>query len=123
MRIAYVIAIAGGIVAAAIIAILASSIPTRDYALDVDALKDQQSLFVYTRIVLKNVGREPLTNVIVDYGNMQEPPIAVMQPGERRDISPPGNADLNQVTVTADNGIKVVKEYRSPIKLPGMMGS
>jgi hypothetical protein len=47
----------------------------------------------------------------------------VLQPGESRSLSPPEEAQLNSVTVTADPGIKIVQLYRTPIKLPGMIGS
>ncbi len=123
MRTAFLIAIAGGIVAVALIAIVASNIPTMDYDLSVDALKDEQSLFVNARVVIKNTGRLPLTNVLVDYGNVKEPPIPILQPGETRTMSPPEEVQLDSVTVTADPGILKVQKYRTPIKLPGMIGS
>jgi hypothetical protein len=118
-----VLAIAAGIIVIAIVAMLASAIPTRDYQLSVDALKDEQSLSTDARVVLKNTGRLPLTNVIVDYGSEREPAIAVLLPGESIPLSPPEGARLDIVTVTAEPGIKVVQEYRTPIKLPGMIGS
>lgn len=123
MRTVFLAAIAGGIVAAALAAMAASAIPTRDYDLTVDAMKDEQSLFTNARVVIKNTGRLPLTNVQVDYGSQKEPPIAVLQPGESRTMSPPETAQLDSVSVTADNGITVVQKYREPIKLPGMIGS
>ena len=88
-----------------------------------DALKDEQSLFTNARVVLKNTGRLPLTNVLVDYGTEKEPAIAILQPGESRPMSPPEGVQLNSVTVTADPGIHIVQQYRTPIKLPGMIGS
>jgi hypothetical protein len=123
MRLAYLVAIAGGIVAIALIAIVASAIPTKDYDLSVDALKDEQSLFTNARVILKNTGRLPITNVLVDYGNEKEPPIAVLQPGESRTMSPPEGVQLDSVIVTAEPDISIVQQYRSPIKLPGMIGS
>ena len=80
MRLVYLAAIAGGIIAVALFAIVASTIPTKDYDLSVDALKDEQSLFTNVRVVLKNTGRLPITNVLVDYGGEKEPPIAILQP-------------------------------------------
>lgn len=122
MRVLVLAAIAGGIVVAALLALLASTIPTQDYALSVDALKDEQSLFTNARVVLTNTGRLDLTNVVIDYGGQKET-IDVIRPGEKEIRSPPEDALLDSVTVTADNGIKVVQKYRSPIKLPGMIGS
>jgi hypothetical protein len=123
MRTAFVLAVAAGIIAVAIIAMVASALPTKDYDLSVDALKDEQSLFTNARVVLKNTGRLPLTNVLVDYGGQKEPIILVMQPGETLTMSPPENVQLDSVTVTAEPGIKIVQAYRTPIKLPGMIGS
>jgi hypothetical protein len=119
----YLIAIAVGIVAVTMIAIVASAIPTKDYELKVDALKDQQSLFTNARVVLKNTGRLPVTDVLVDYGAQKEPPIDVLQPGESRTMSPPEGVQLDSVSVTANPGISIVQQYRAPIKLPGMIGS
>jgi hypothetical protein len=123
MRTALVLAVAAGIIAVAIIAMIASALPIKDYDLSVDALKDEQSLFTNARVVLKNTGRLPLTNVLVDYDGQKEPIIPVMQPGETLTMSPPENVQLDSVTVTAEPGIKMVQAYRTPIKLPGMIGS
>lgn len=123
MRLAFVVAIAAGIVAVALIAMFASALPTRDYDLSVDALKDEQSLFTTARVIVKNTGRLPLTNILIDYGSDKEPIIPVLRPGETMDFSPPEGAQLDHVTVTADPDIKKVQPYRTPIKLPGMIGS
>ncbi|MDP8889210.1 MAG: hypothetical protein M3M89_06250 [Thermoproteota archaeon] len=123
MRIALVVIIAAGIIAVALVAMFASALPTKDYDLSVDALKDEQSLFTNARVVIKNTGRLPLTNVLVDYGINREPPIEAMQPGEVLTLSPPEGVQLDQVTVTAEPSIEIVQSYRTPWKLPGMIGS
>ena len=123
MRIAIIVIIAAGIVAVALIAMFASTLPTKDYDLSVDALKDEQSLFTNARVIIKNTGRLPLTNVFVDYGSDREPPIDVLQPGESVTLSPPEDARLDQVIVTAAPSIQIVQPYRTPWKLPGMIGS
>lgn len=123
MRIAIVVIIAAGIVVVALIAMFASSLPTKDYDLSVDALKDEQSLFTNARVIIKNTGRLPLTNVLVDYGSDREPPIDVLQPGESVTLSPPEDARLDQVIVNAAPSIQIVQPYRTPWKLPGMIGS
>lgn len=124
MRLAFVIAIAAGIVAIALIAMFASALPTKDYDLSVDALKDEQSLFTNARVVVKNTGRLPLTDVLVDYGGgYKEPMIPVLRPGESLNLSPPEGTQIDHVTVTAAPGIQIVQSYRTPIKLPGMIGS
>jgi hypothetical protein len=123
MRTALIVIIAAGIVAVALVAMFASALPTKDYDLSVDALKDEQTLFTNARVVIKNTGRLPLTNVLVDYGSNREPPIAVLQPGDMLTLSPPEGVQLDQVTVTAEPSIEIVQSYRTPWKLPGMIGS
>jgi hypothetical protein len=123
MRLAFVVAIAAGIVAVALIAMLVSALPTKNYDLSVDALKDEQSLFTNARVVVKNTGKLPLTDVLVDYGGQKEPVVPVLKPGETMNFSPPEDAQLDHVTVTAEPGIHIVQPYRTPIKLPGMIGS
>ena len=123
MRIAFIVIIAAAIIAVALVAMFASALPTKDYDLSVDALKDEQSLFTNARVIIKNTGRLPLTNVLVDYGSDREPPIDVLQPGETLALSPPEDVQLDQVTVTAKPSIQIVQPYRTPWKLPGMIGS
>jgi hypothetical protein len=109
--------------AATIITILIISImPTKDYSIEVDAMKDEQSLFVNARIVLTNTGKQPLTDVVVYYGNRNDV-IKIINPGEKIYLSPPQGSRLDVVEVTANEGINMSKEYRKPIKLPGMIGS
>jgi hypothetical protein len=123
MRLTIIMVAAVISLAAAIITILIISImPTKDYSIEVDAMKDEQSLFVNARIVLTNTGRQPLTDVVVYYGNRNEV-IKMINPGEKIYLSPPEGSRLDVVEVTANEGINMTKEYRKPIKLPGMMGS
>ena len=123
MRLMQVVAVAVGIVVAVVVAMFASALPTKDYDLSVDAWKDQHALFTNARVIVKNTGKLPLENVVVDYGSEKEPAIPMLQPGESRSLSPPEDTQLYSVTVTAEPGIKVVQLYRTPIKLPGMIGS
>ena len=123
MRIALIVIIAAGIIGVALVAMFASTLPTKDYDLSVDALKDEQSLFTNARVVIKNTGRLPLTNILVDYGSTREPPIDVLQPGDTLNLSPPEGVQLDHVTVAAEPSIEIVQSYRTPWKLPGMIGS
>jgi hypothetical protein len=123
MRLTIIMVAAVISLAAAIITILIISImPTKDYSIEVDAMKDEQSLFVNARIVLTNTGRQPLTDVVVYYGNRNEI-IKMINPGEKIYLSPPEGSRLDVVEVTTNEGVNMTKEYRKPIKLPGMMGS
>jgi hypothetical protein len=93
-----------------------------DYSLEVDAMREDQSLFTNSRIILTNVGKQPVTNVFVDYGAKNET-ILTINPGEKISLSPPEGSNLNLVKIVADNGINFTSGYRTPIKMPGMMGS
>jgi hypothetical protein len=123
MRIALIVIVAAGIIAVAVVAMFASVLPTKDYDLSVDALKDEQSLFTNARVVIKNTGKLPLTNIHVDYGSSREPRIDILPPGDMLTLSPPEGVQLDHVTVTAEPSIKIVQSYRTPWKLPGMIGS
>jgi len=123
MRLAFIVIIAAGIIAVALVAMFASTLPTKDYDLSVDALKDEQSLFTNARVVVKNTGRLPLTNILVDYGSNREPTIDILQPGDMLNLSPPEGVQLDHVRVTAEPSIEIVQSYRTPWKLPGMIGS
>ncbi len=115
------IIIIGGI----IIYNLLISIPTRNYSLEIDALKDPESLLVNSRVVLKNSGTQPLNDIIIVYDNNMklDEKINTIKPGETMIISPPSGASLNTVNIKTKEGIDIKKEFRSPIKLPGMIGS
>jgi hypothetical protein len=102
------------------------AIATRNYAIDVDPIKDNQNLFSTARVAVTNTGKLPLTNIIVNYGGSGThafEKLVSLSPGEKVLLSPPENSTLQSVTVTADHGLSVTKAYRIPIKIPGMMGS
>jgi hypothetical protein len=117
--------ILGGGAAAAIVAFLLSFsvVATQDYAINVDPIKDNQFLFSTARVTITNTGKLPLTNIIVNYGGNGIDRLTSLAPGEKAMLSPPANSTTNAVTVTADHGLTVTKGYRTPLKIPGMMGS
>jgi hypothetical protein len=123
MRLVVMMAAGLASVSAAMVGLfLISTIPTESYSLDVDAMKDEQSLFVNARVILTNNGKQPLTNLSIDYGPTTEL-IVRLDPGQKVSLSPPAGSNLDNVRVSANEGIDVTKEYRKPIKLPGMIGS
>ena len=112
--------IAGG---AALIAMFLSLLQysTQEYALNVDAFKDQADVIGFTRVILTNTGHSPVTNIVVDFGNYKET-LPKLTPGEKVVVSPRGATQVDHVTVTADNGINITKEFRTAPKAPGMIG-
>jgi archaellum component FlaF (FlaF/FlaG flagellin family) len=93
-----------------------------DFDLEIDALKEEQSLFTHTRVTITNTGKQPLTNININYGNTSEI-VSRLDPGHSYPLSPPAGSNLDRIIVTSDQGINITKEYRTPIKMPGMMGS
>ncbi|MGI0051284.1 MAG: hypothetical protein ACRD8K_06065 [Nitrososphaeraceae archaeon] len=89
----------------------------KDFALDIDALKEQQSLFTHTRVTITNTGKQPLTNIHVNYGNKIET-VSLLEPGQSYPLSPPAGSNLQRIIVTSDQGINITKEYRTPITMP-----
>jgi len=94
-----------------------------EYELFVDPFKDEQDLFVMARVIIQNVGNQPLTNVRANFGGGDIQELGTLTPGQKIIISPPPDNAMEFVMVTAEEGILVNKAYRTPIKLPGMMGS
>jgi hypothetical protein len=94
-----------------------------DYNLELDPLKDEQNLFSTARVALSNTGKLPLTNLVINYGGQITESVDSISPGQKLLLSPPGNVPLDFVTVTTGEGLNLTKVYRTPIKLPGMMGS
>jgi hypothetical protein len=101
------------------------SIPSRNYSLGIDAIKDPESLFVNSRVVLKNTGLLPLNDINVVYDNNLKfkENVNILNPGETVILSPPVGTPLNNIHVNSKEGIDMDKEFRSPMKMPGMMGS
>ena len=100
-------------------------VPFKDYSLDVDALKDPESLLVNSRVVLKNTGKLALNDIYVVYDNNKNltENLLRIEPGQTVILSPPQGAPLNTVSVFTGEGISIDKAFRSPIKMPGMIGS
>src|SRR5919198_4326416 len=121
--------IGSGIAAAIILTILVFSvfaITKEKYAIDVQAVKDEEDLFNTARVAIANTGKLPLTNVIVNYGpagsnnNNKSDKIALLQPGQKVWLSPPPNVPIKSIRLTTDQGVSVTKQYTSTLKIPGI---
>ena len=84
------------------------------------------------RTAAESCCKRPVTRMVDPYelrdmpmhyecGDIQE--LGTLDPGEKIIISPPPENEMEFVQVTADEGILVNKAYRTPTKMPGMMGS
>ena len=94
-----------------------------EYEISVDPFKDEQDLFVMARVIIQNVGNQPLTNVRANFGGGDIQELGTLQPGQKILLSPPPENPLEFVMVSSDEGIFVNKAYRIPVKMLGMMGS
>ena len=97
------------------------ALTTQDYAISVDPIKDSEGQTNTARVMIANIGKLPLTNIVVNYGSGKVDKLASPSPGENAMHSPPSNDNsaVKSVTVTADHGIIIKKGYRTPIKIPG----
>ena len=112
--------IAGG---AAILAMFLSLLQysTEEHALSVDAFRDQADLIGFSRVILTNTGQSAVTNIVVDFGDYKQT-LPKLPSGEKWVVSPKDGTQPDHVTVTADNGISITKEFRTAPKAPGMIG-
>ena len=128
---AYTLAFIGtGVAAAIIVTILVTSVfsvTKEKYAVDVQAVKDEEDLFNTARVAITNTGKLPLTNVIVNYGaaggnnnDKKFDKIALLQPGQKIWLSPPTNIPIKSIRVITDQGVNVTKQYTSTFKIPGI---
>jgi hypothetical protein len=125
MRRSILVVIIGVIIASSgvLIAVYGFNIFSPDYNIEIDPLKDEQNLFSTARVALSNTGKLPVTNVVINYDGQMTESVELISPGQKLLLSPPQNVPLDFVTVTTSEGLNLTKMYRTPIKLPGMMGS
>lgn len=125
MRRSILVVIIGVIIASSgvLIAVYGFNIFSPDYNIEIDPLKDEQNLFSTARVALSNTGKLPVTNVVINYDGQMTESLELISPGQKLLLSPPQNVPLDFVTVTTSEGLNLTKTYRTPIKLPGMMGS
>ena len=92
-----------------------------EYALEVDAIKDNVDVAgIQARVKLTNIGRLPLTNLIIDFNGGDIQKLSVLGPGQTMLISPKPDTTLGTVKVTTDEGIAITKEFRMPSEVPGL---
>jgi len=113
--------VAAGGVAILVMFLSLQQYSSEEYALDVDAFRDQADVIGFSRVILTNIGHSTLTNIVVDFGDHRET-LPKLTPGQKIMVSPKDGTQPDHVTVTADNGIHITKQFRSAPKAPGMIG-
>ncbi len=99
------------------------AITSQEYDLFVDPIIDKQNLFTTGRVTIQNTGSQPLTNVVVNFGDGDIIELGSIAPREKLIVSPPSDNSMRFVQVSADQDVFVSKAYREPPKMVGMMGS
>ena len=88
------------------------------YSMSVDPIIVKDEMGTETHVAIRNTGTNALTNIVVEYGGDTKPDvIPILNPGEKVSLSPPDGSVLNEVRVTADHGINITKEYRTPASI------
>jgi hypothetical protein len=103
---------AGAAAAIAIVVLLVLHSNTPQYAISVNPQSEMvMGSGMNMRVYVTNTGSQPLTNIKLDWGDGKSDSLPILDPGEREMFSPPPSATM--VTVTADNGIRVMKSLMS----------
>jgi hypothetical protein len=93
-----------------------------DYSMSVRAIKDEQDLYNSYKVIISNIGKKPLTNVIVyfDDSGKSLQKMAAIYPGEEKSVSPPPDASTDHVKIITDQGLNVTKQYSTGFRIPGL---
>jgi len=93
--------------------------PSEKYDVSIDPILVKDNMGTETHVTIKNTGMNSLTNVTIYYGGTARPDvIPILHPGEKVLLSPPEGSDIEEVRVTANEGLDVTKSYRVPASAP-----
>jgi len=83
-----------------------------DYDLFVDAKIDKKNSIVVGEVLIQNTGSQPLTNIMVNFGDEDILDIGTLDAMHKVILTSPPDNKMEFVTVSADHGIFVNKAYR-----------
>jgi hypothetical protein len=113
-----IVVLAGGFLAIGIFLItnfLPLTTTSEKYNISVDPIMISDEMGIETHVSIKNIGMDTLTNIVVNYGGTAKPDvIPKLNPGEKISLSPPVGSELKVVKVTTNEGIEIIREYRTP---------
>lgn len=122
MRVAYIIALAAAAAVGGYLAYAAANRP--QYALEVDATRDTTDISgTFYRIRLVNAGSERLTGIVAQLGAGDVQKREFLDPGQTYYFYPDPDTMSSTITITANEGIRVVTDYRTPTKVLGLPGA
>jgi hypothetical protein len=117
--------IIGVVVAAAAIAgyVAYSSLNRPQYALEVDATRDTTDISgTLYRIRVANIGSDRLTGISAEMGAGDVQTKEVLDPGQTYYFYPNPDTLRPTIRITANEGIDVTADYRTPTKVLGLPG-
>jgi hypothetical protein len=117
--------IIGVVVAAAAIAgyVAYSSLNRPQYALEVDATRDTTDISgTLYRIRVANIGSDRLTGISAEMGAGDVQTKEFLDPGQTYYFYPNPDTLRPTIRVTANEGIDVTADYRTPTKVLGLPG-
>ncbi|WP_371504209.1 hypothetical protein [Nitrosopumilus adriaticus] len=83
-----------------------------DYDVNVDARIDKQNSPIIGQVLIQNTGSQPLTNIIVDFGEGDILDIGTLDNLHKVILTPPADNKMEFVTVSTDQTVIVKKMYR-----------
>lgn len=94
------------------------------YALEVDATRDTTDISgTLYRIRVVNAGSERLTGIVAELGQGDVQKRDLLEPGQTYYFYPDPDTMSPTITVTTNEGIRVVTDYRTPTKVIGLPGA
>jgi hypothetical protein len=117
--------IIGVVVAAAAIAgyVAYSSLNRPQYALEVDATRDTTDISgTLYRIRVANIGSDRLTGISAEMGAGDVQTKEFLDPGQTYYFYPNPDTLRPTIRITANEGIDVTADYRTPTKVLGLPG-
>ena len=113
-----------GVAAAFSVAFIYQQLTKAPHALEVDATRDTTDISgVFYRIRLTNIGTEELTGIVAELGPQDIQKKDTLGPGESYFFYPEPETQEAKIIVTTNEGIHVVTDYRTPIKVVGLPGA
>lgn len=107
------VSVGSAIVVIALAIIIPPMVMIPDYRLEIDAIKVQDVVQI-SNVRITNTGKFVLTDLRVDFGEGDVQFFSKLEAGKTIWVSPKASS-LTTVTVTASEGIVLVKDFREPI--------